>query len=379
VDPAEPPADPATPPPDLELGVGVRTVTSINGVIDRRGDTTNLLDVSDTYVYVRPRLGLFHLGWRAGALFALTLPDAYFEPGTVFLAEANGFIESKWLTLKIGRARIRSRAVPIPTLRDDDLIRFTDAENPFSDGRSTADQQFGNTLEASLWPTPRLYADAHLENLPTFVLAPENAAAFRINSVGMTLGYREIPALATLSFLRHAAIGFNAYRVDVAAQSWAFEGIAGLWLNVFADPMHDVDWRAQVLYEGGVDGATPNTPQGALRARSVAAVTSLGYTNRTNLLLPTFRVAAIAGARRYLDARNNELSLVANAFYSLGVGVEVGVQYQYQRADDGLATLFGAEQEHSFKLALVGAFETILNPRFDERDSLLNTESGYLP
>lgn len=380
VDPAEASLDPARALADLELAVGVRAVTSVNGNIDRSGDTSNLLDFSDTYVYLRPRVALFRRTWRAGALFALTLPDAYVQPGTVFLAEANLFIESRWLTFRVGRARLKTRAVPIPTLRDDDLIRFTDAENPFSDGRSTADQQFGNTLDMSLWPTPRLYLDAHLENLPTYVLAPEDGAAFRLNSVGMTIGYREIPALASLSILRQAAVGFNAYNVDTDTQGWAFEGIAGLWINVIADPIHAVDLRAQVLYEGGVDGASsPDTPQGALRSRSVATVASLGYTNRSNRLLPTYRFAAIAGARRHLDAGKNELSFVANGFYSLGVGVDVGVQYQVQRTDDGVSLLFGSEQEHSFRLAFVGTFETIFNPRFDERDSLLNTESGYLP
>lgn len=73
------------------------------------------------------------------------------------------------------------------------------------------------------------------------------------------------------------------------------------------------------------------------------------------------------------------MSVLGNAFYALGQSVEVGVQYQYRRADNSLPRIFGESQVHSIKLAIIGTFETVVNPLFDNRASLLNTESGYLP
>ena len=85
------------------------------------------------------------------------------------------------------------------------------------------------------------------------------------------------------------------------------------------------------------------------------------------------------GYRRYLRQDLDQLSVLANAAYALGQTVEIGVQYQYRQADASLPRIFGEDQLHSVKLFLVGTFETVVSPLFDERASILNTESGYLP
>lgn len=378
VDPAEPPADPATPIVEPELAIGIRAVTSVNGALTAGGGETTAIDFSDTYVFLRPRVGLFASTMRAGALFAVTFPDVYDEPGALLVADAHAFLDDRWGTLRVGRGRLRSRLIPFPTLRDDDLIRYTDAQNPFSEGLSTADLQYGNTADLSLWPWPRWYLELHAENLPTSSLRPVDESAFRINSLGFNAGYRQIPALTVLSAIRQVAVGVNAYHVKADDQAWTADALAGAWLGVLVDPVHAVDLRLQLGYALGIDGVTPDSPAATQQARAASAVASLGYTYRRRLL-PMLRTNVLSGVRRYTEADRTQWSVVANGFYALGASVEVGAQYQYQRKDAALPDAFGEDQEHSIKLALIGRFETVLGRLFDERDSLLNTEGGYLP
>lgn len=379
VDPEDPPEDPARTDPSLEWLFGVRGVTSVSGTLHEDEGTSAAFDFSDSLLYVRPRVPLTLLpDLRAGALFALTFPDAYEQPGTLFVADANTFLEHRWGFLRLGRARIKSHIVPTPALRDDDLIRFAETQNPFSSGESTADHQYGNVLDVTLWPTPSLYADIHLENLSRGVLEPESLVAFEPNSLGVTLGYRSMPSETTLSIVRQLGIGANAYRVQLPEAQLTFDALAGSWLNLIVDPVHVVDWRAQVIYAYGVPGADASTATGSFRASSVSSFSSIGYTYRRSLL-STFRANVAGGYRRYLAQDADQLSVLGNVFYALGQSVDVGLQYQYRLADVGLPRIFGEDQVHSLKVILVGTFETLVNPLFDDRASPLNSESGYLP
>lgn len=379
IDPEDPPEDPARTEPWVEWSFGLRAVTSLGVASPEDRNARTAFDFSDSLIYLRPRVPLtVARDLRAGALFALTFPDAYEQPGTMFVGDAQMFLENRWLFFRLGRGRIKSHIVPTPALRDDDLIRFAEAQNPFSNGTSTADHQYGNLANLTLWPTPRLYADVHAENLSNQVLGSESLAAFQLNSLGLTAGYREIPALTTLSVLRELGVGANAYRVDLAEREYVFDLLAGSWMNLIVDPVHTVDWRAQVIYADGLPGAGPSTPTGSFRARSVSAFSSIGYTYR-RALLPTWRINIGGGYRRYLRQDADQLSVFGNVFYALGQTVEVGVQYQLRQADSGLPRIFGEDEVHAVKLALIGTFETVVNPLFDERASLLNTESGYLP
>lgn len=379
IDPEDSPEDPARSESWLEWSLGLRAVTSVGLAKRESQGTKTAFDFSDSLVYLRPRVPLtISRDLRAGALFSFTFPDSYEKVGTLFVGDAHMFLENRWAFFRLGRGRLKSHIVPTPALRDDDLIRFAEAQNPFSRGTTTADHQFGNVADLTLWPTPRLYADLHAENLANDVLGPQSLKAFELNSAGATLGYREIPSLTTLAVVRQLGVGTNWYYVDLAERQWAFDILGGGWLNLVADPVHTVDWRAQAIYANGVPGAEPTTPTGSFRARSVSSFSSIGYTYRRSLLA-TFRANVGGGYRRYLEQDEDQVSALANVFWSLGQSVEVGAQYQYRQADRSLPQIFGEDQLHSVKLFLVGTFETVINPLFDDRASLLNTQSGYVP
>ncbi len=374
----EEPPDPAAPTPAVQLDVGLRAVTSVNGTTSYGGSKPlGRIDFSDTYAYARGRTPLFSPNDRAGALLAITFPDEYYEPGTLLVAEANAFYESKWLTVRVGRGRNRSLIFPLPTLRDDDLIRWSDVQNPFSSGKSTADHQFVNTADVTIWPTPRLFADVHVENLPNFILRPDALGAFAINSYGTTVGYRQIPALARTSIVRKIGMGVNVYRLDLPSQDFGFDALAGAWMNLVPDPVHGVDWRLQAIYNRGTPSLILQTVNDTFRAEQASIVSSLGYSYRREML-PTFRANLVGAYKRYVRDGIDQYSIVANGFYALGATTEIGVQYQF-RSRPRIPESFGDSVASSIKLAFVIALDTTTNRIFDERDSLLNTESGYLP
>ena len=372
------PADPALPTPAVQFDFGLRAVTSVNGATSYGGaKPLGTIDFSDTYAYARARTPLFNPNDRAGALFALTFPDQYAEPGTLLVAEANALYESRWVTARLGRGRLRSTVISMPTLRDDDLVRWTDIQNPFSDGRSTADHQFGNTADASFWATPRLFADVHVENLTNFVVRPATLASFGINSYGVTLGYKEIPALARTAVVRQIGLGANAYRLDLPSQDVGLDALAGAWLNIVPDPVHGVDWRVQGIYNRGTPSLGITTLNDTFRAEQVSIASSIGYSYRREML-PTFRTNVIGAYKRYVRDSIDQYSVIFNAFYALGATTDLGLQYQF-RSRPNVPEAFGDSFANSIKLAFVGALDAAANRIFDERNSLLNTESGYLP
>jgi hypothetical protein len=371
--------DPAIPAPATQWDFGLRGVTSVNAATSYggSGNPVGTIDFSDTYAYARARTPLFSPSERAGALFALTFPDQYNEPGTLLVAEANALYESKWLTARLGRGRIRSQIIPLPSLRDDDFIRWSNVQNPFSDGRSTADHQFGNTADASFWASPRFFADVHIENLTNNVLAPANLASFQINSYGVTLGYSEIPSLARMAVVRKVGVGANVYRLDLPSQEVGVDALAGAWLNVVRDPVHGVDWRMQGIYNRGTPSLRIGTLNDTFRAEQISVASSIGYSYRREMM-PTFRTNVIGAYKRYVRDGIDQMSVAFNAFYALGAATDVGLQYQV-RSRPNTPEAFGDSFAHSIKLAFIVALDTTTSRIFDERDSLLNTESGYLP
>ena len=370
--------DPAAPQPAVQFDYGLRGVASLDG---QKGygnaNAVGTVDISDTYAYARARAPMFAPEHRAGAMFAVTFPDQFYEPGTLLVAEANAFYETRWLSLRLGRGRIASQVVPMPTFRDDDMIRFSGAQNPFTDGRSTADHQYGNVVEAAAWATPRLFAQVHLENLSNFVLQPQALSAFTLNSYGLMLGYRQLPSLARMSVVRRIAVGVNTYRVDLPSQDVLVDAVAGAWINHVPDPVHTVDWRVQAIYDRGTPSLNITTLPDTFRAEQAMITSSLGYEYRREML-PTIRTNLIGAYKRYVKDGIDQVTVATNVFYALGATTEIGLQYQF-RSRVGIPEAFGDDFAHSVKIGLIVALDGTTTPIFAERNSLLNVESGYLP
>ena len=64
-------------------------------------------------------------------------------------------------------------------------------------------------------------------------------------------------------------------------------------------------------------------------------------------------------------------------FYRLGENFDIGFQYRYQHNNGQSGLLFG-NAAHRSQLALVYTIDHVFNSQFDDRNSLLNLEHGYL-
>ncbi len=115
------------------------------------------------------------------------------------------------------------------------------------------------------------------------------------------------------------------------------------------------------------------------RARSWASFTSLRYLYR-RLERPSGQLSLSFGPKSYpaLSNTTNQIQIVVNGFYRLGENFDAGLQYEYRAYNGDLESLFG-ENEQRIKLALVFSVDQLWNEQFDDRESLLNLEHGYIP
>ncbi|GBD92135.1 hypothetical protein BMS3Abin04_02869 [bacterium BMS3Abin04] len=73
-----------------------------------------------------------------------------------------------------------------------------------------------------------------------------------------------------------------------------------------------------------------------------------------------------------------QLQLVFNTFYRLGALFVIGMQIQYNKNSGDMKALFD-NSETRFQFALVYSIDQLWNSQFDDRESLLNLEHGYIP
>ncbi len=364
-----------------ELTLGMETLGSIaaefSGGSNSGERATGIVDFSDTALLMRGRILLFS-EIRGGSVVGFQFPDADSELGAVFFHSAYAFLQGKNFDLKIGRSRLQSQVVEFPTVRDDDMLSYTDALNPMSSGATTEDHQFGNVFEATGVLATKYYLSAHAEHL---FLTPgdQQSQDFTINSIGTTLMYRNIPARINTGRIREVGAAFNYYNAvgDALAPIW--NAIAGGAVNLVPDPIHLLDLRLQGIYNNGEANNSLSDAQSTFRAQSLRGALALRYLYSKSMM-PTYQLAAIGGIARYFeDGGATSWSGVANGFYRIGADFDIGAQYQIRSDSARLRGALGTpEFGHSLQAVLRFGFEFTVNA-LPNRDSVLNAEHGYIP
>ncbi|MBU2505407.1 MAG: hypothetical protein KJ799_01605, partial [Bacteroidetes bacterium] len=74
---------------------------------------------------------------------------------------------------------------------------------------------------------------------------------------------------------------------------------------------------------------------------------------------------------------SKQIQFVANSFYRLGENFDVGIQYQFKK-NTGDLTNFLTVNEHRIQLAMIFSIDQLWNNQFDDRESILNLEHGYI-
>ncbi len=369
-----------------EIQLGARGVMSINLNVSPEKTNTAVNDFSDSGILLGFRQKLFN-DFRGRFVIGMQFPDANSDLGQIFFHQTFIQLDDRTNIIKLGRSRVASSLIDFPTLRDDDAIYFTDVLNPFSAGANSEDNQYGNVLEYTHIFAQRYRVQIHGEHFSKTPIPPATTETdFNLNSIGVSFIYR-VPTsqLWERPVIQQIGLGINNFltdrpgytnEIDQMLPNFIFSTI----INVLRDPVYFLDFRGQVIYNKGFDEITSITDNYSMtRTKSVSAFASVRYLLR-KMERPTVQISVSAGYKDFSNIVNstNQLQLIFNAFYRLGANFDVGLQIQYNKNKGDLQTLLGSS-ETRFQIALVYSIEQLWNSQFDDRESLLNLEHGYIP
>ncbi|MCH8327849.1 MAG: hypothetical protein IID15_04910, partial [Candidatus Marinimicrobia bacterium] len=288
-----------------EMQLAARGVMSFN-VDDKANSTASAVnDFSDSSLLIGFRQKLYS-EYRSQMVMGFQFPDADSDLGQVFFHQMFLKVENRVNILKMGRSRVRSALIEFPTLRDDDALQFTDVLNPFSNGRNSEDNQFGNVLEVAHLFGQRTWLRLHGEH---FTKSPPSSFAseddFSLNAIGASFVY-EVPESQrwNRALLNQAGISTNNFLPDRDDYSGADDQvlqniIVSAVLNIRPDPVYFWDLRHQTIYNAGIEGINQLADYADMtRARSLATFTSVRYLYR-RYERPTAQLSASLGYKTF--------------------------------------------------------------------------------
>ena len=369
-----------------EIQLGARGVISFNTDISGSQKATSVNDFSDTGLLLGFRQKLYNR-FRGQLVIGLQFPDADSDLGQVFFHQTFLRIEDQKNILKMGRSRVQSALIEFPTLRDDDALFLTDVLNPFSSGENTEDNQYGNVIEAAHVFAQRYWLRLHGEHFTKTPQQPATAETdFSLNAVGASFVYR-VPETQIWNrpFIQQIGLGFNNFLTDRRGYSSHFDKtlknilVSGIF-NIKPDPIYFVDARFQVVYNLGFkEVKTVGSFYDLTRAAAAAHFFSLRFLYR-KLERPTLQLALSGGFKVFpnLTNKTRQWQVIANAFYRLGENFDTVLQIQQTRFTGDLQALYG-KTETRFQIGLVYSIDQRWNKQFEDRNSLLNLEHGYIP
>lgn len=361
-----------------EIQISGKGVTSANLALSNSQSSSVVSDFSDSTLMLGLRQKLYS-DWRSSMVMGIQLPDADSGLGDIFLSQTFLQLEDQYQEIKIGRSNARTSLVTFPTLRDDDALNFNYVLNPFSSGQNTQDNQYANVLEYRRVFNQRWWIGVHGENFIDF----QNPNQFSLNALGAAFEYRVPPAqiwnreilqyagLSYYNFLTEADGNFNLFTTSLQKIA------AGLRLNVFPDPVHFVDFRAQSIYNLGLGSIESiNDYNDYTRANALATFANIRYVYR-RLERPLIQTNLGVGSRIFPNNNSTEWTVLANTFYRIGENLDLGLQYRFVSSQGEVRDLRGGD-EHRLQVALVYNFDVQFFNQFDDRGSLLNLEHSYL-
>ncbi len=368
-----------------EIQLGARGVISFNLDFLREQTFSAVNDFSDSSLLFGFRQKLYG-AWRGQFVLGFQFPDADSDLGQIYFHQIFLKIEDKSSIFKIGRSRVKSALIEFPTLRDDDALYFTDVLNPFSTGGNTEESQFGNVLELAHVFKQKFWLRIHGEHFYKAPEQPEESETdFSLNAIGMSFEYR-IPKAQRWNRTVLNQVGFSLN--NFITQREGFTQIAdralknivvSTILNVLPDPVHFIDLRHQAIFNMGFEEVNVLENYRAMtRAKSLSVFTSLRYLYR-KLERPTAQISASFGYKNFpeLAQKTRQVQFIGNVFYRLGENFDVGLQVQHLLFKGDLQELFG-NAETRIQFSLVFSVDHSWNNQFDDRDSLLNLEHGYI-
>ena len=362
-----------------EIQLGVRGTFSLEYSEVGNDGSTDLLNFDDTSVMLGFRQKLFS-DTRAKLVVGMKFTDPDSDLGDIYYHHIFTGIQSERSKLMFGRTRARTALLEFPTLRDDDALLYSDALNPFAgtSGIESEEHQFASLLEGSHLLSDRLWFMVWAA-----AFKDDTAQGAELNAAGINFQYM-VPEKQrwNRNIFQQAGIGLISYfDVTGSGGSDVMNNIqASVLLNIKPDPVNFWDLRAQVIQNQGLNGIAALADTGDLtRAKSLSVLGSLRYLNRKSEW-PNFQIAGTAGYKSYPDITQDtsQQIIIFNVLKRIGHGYDAGLQVSHQDFEGDLEGIFG-EDELTVKAFLTFEFDASWNNQFDDRDSLLNLEHGYIP
>ncbi len=364
-----------------------RGLVSLNTDVAYQGnnrETELVNDFSDTYFLLRLDRKLYGVnrGQVMGTVLGFTFPDADSRLGQIYFDQAHVFWWSQGWELVMGRSRLENFVLEFPTLRDDDLVDYAYVLNAFTDAPATEYHLYGNVTRLTLFQhRARWMERIQLSNLAVTDRAGNPLDRFGVQMASVEVAYRLPDPVRFTGRIRKIGIRYDVQQLDDLNDALLHAVTVGLDLNLTQDPLANWELRLQGSFTPGVDalrGATLQRPWDLARARSYAAVASLSFL-RSPYQVPRLFFALTGAYRAFPDQGENRAKVVAGIFYQVGAGMDVGLQYEYERVSSGLQGLLGFDQNHALKLLFAFEYETMFNDYFMDRETILNLEHGFAP
>ncbi len=369
-----------------EIQLGARGVMSFNTDIKKDQTTNAVSDFSDTDLMLGFRQKMYNK-FRGQLVIGFQFPDADSDLGQVFFHQTFIKLDNKSNIIKMGRSRVRTILFDFPLLRDDDALLLTTVLNPFSNGENSEDHQYGNVLEYTHIFGQRYRLQLHAEHFRETPETPGTAETdFGLNAVGFVLEY-QVPITQRWNrpFIQSLSIGSNNFLTDRPGFSSEYDQalknlLFGFVINIKPDPVHFWDIRSQTIYNTGFDEIQNIENYSDLaRAKAIGNYSSIRYLYR-KMERPTLQVALSGGYKKFPNTlRPTELFQIATSlFYRFGANFDIGIQLQYKDFSGDLKDLYGSN-ETRIQFSFIYSIDQSWNNQFDERESLLNLEHGYIP
>ncbi|MFV1983884.1 MAG: hypothetical protein ACC657_10135 [Thiohalomonadales bacterium] len=295
--------------------------------------------------------------------------------GEIIFNEFNAFYWNKSITFRIGKTKLRNTIIKFPTLREKDLVDYSYVNTASSD--ADLDQRYGSNIELD-W-----YFDHANHSLGIWTGTRNNdannaTAPDGFDTRGFRYNYNPSVNLRYLNRVRHAAILLDSQRVETTiGDDWMQSVIAGIEFNLNINPTSSWSMGLQAISSEGVNGAIDlSSVSSRAKANSSAQVLSLQYTRRPHLIT-RWQVALILASKKYDDITNaKNTSMIANFSYVLGQGFNLIAQIN---KTDYSNDINNGNDETIYQAGISFQFDAVFNNTIGERNSILNTEHGYIP
>lgn len=269
---------------------------------------------------------------------------------------------------KIGRTRLPSTLIEIPTLRDDDLLEYSHVLNAGSN--EEFDQVYGDLVSFD-W-----FVKGKTQNLNVW-FGTRGSTLEGINSYGIAYLNQQPEDLIYVKSNRHWGVRIDRQEVDIGGTTeWMTAYLIGIDQNLNRNPSGIWNVTAQLMQNMGLDNATVlSSVSSRAKSPAVSFVSSINFTHRPKLLT-RHRYALSLAYKDYSDVDNaNQFSIVPSYLCRFGQGIDMVAQLVY--TENGTALGGGSDLKIQFGLSF--SFDAVFNDQIGERDSILNLEHGYLP